>query len=156
MNVKIIAVFCIQRGGVYMVALLLVTHGDLAKALLNSAALIMGEAPLIESYGLYHGDDVDELKEKVKAAIVRLNVQSQSDGVLVLTDLFGGSPSNITARSLHELGNSVKVECVTGVNLPMLLEVATSASYRSLEELKDVCLSIGNQSIISIRDKIQI
>ena len=67
-----------------MVALLLVTHGDLAKALLNSAALIMGEAPLIESYGLYHGDDVDELKEKVKAAIVRLNVQSQSDGVLVL------------------------------------------------------------------------
>ena len=65
--------------------------------------------------------DVDELKEKVKAAIVRLNVQSQSDGVLVLTDLFGGSPSNVTARSLHELGNSVKVECVTGVNLPMLL-----------------------------------
>ena len=51
-----------------MVALLLVTHGDLAKALLNSAALIMGEAPLIESYGLYHGDDVDELKDILEKA----------------------------------------------------------------------------------------
>ena len=45
-----------------MVALLLVTHGDLANALVGSAKLIMGEAPLVESYGLYHGDDIDALK----------------------------------------------------------------------------------------------
>lgn len=55
-----------------MVALLLVTHGDLANALVGSAKLIMGEAPLVESYGLYHGDDIDALKDTVKDAIVRL------------------------------------------------------------------------------------
>lgn len=139
-----------------MVGLLLVTHGDLAKALLNSAALIMGEAPLIESYGLYHGDDIDELKDKVKGAIQTLNDQSEGSGVLVLTDLFGGSPSNATARSLFELkDSSVKVECVTGVNLPMLLEVSTSVSFMNLDELKEVCLKAGPQSIMSLRDKIQ-
>ena len=139
-----------------MVALLLVTHGDLAKSLLNSAALIMGEAPLIESYGLYHGDDVDELKEKVKNAIVRLNEQSQGDGVLVLTDVFGGRPSNATARSLYELNDTVKAECITGVNLPMLLEAATSTSFMNLESLKTTCLQIGPESIISLKDKIKI
>ncbi|MDO4313822.1 MAG: PTS sugar transporter subunit IIA [Eubacteriales bacterium] len=139
-----------------MVSLLLVTHGDLAKALLDSAALIMGEPPLIESYGLYHGDDIDELKEKVKNAIIRLNEQSEGDGVLVLTDLFGGSPSNATARSFYELGDDAKTECITGVNLPMLLEAASNTSYMSLEELKKACLISGPQSIMSLRDKIQI
>lgn len=139
-----------------MVGLLLVTHGDLAKSLLNSAALIMGEAPLIESYGLYHGDDVDELKTKVKAAIQRLNDQSEGDGVLVLVDLFGGSPSNATARSLHELGDSVKAECITGVNLPMLLEVATSAQFMSLEDLTKRCLELGPESIVNLCAKLNL
>ena len=85
-----------------MVALLLVTHGDLANALVGSAKLIMGEAPLVESYGLYHGDDIDALKDTVKDAIVRLEEQSGGDGVLVLTDLLGGSPYNATARSFYE------------------------------------------------------
>lgn len=153
---QITKIAAVNGGGEGMVSLLLVTHGDLAKALLDSAALIMGEAPQIESYGLYHGDDIDELKEKVKKAIVRLNDQSEGDGVLVLTDLFGGSPSNATARSFYELGDQVKTESVTGVNLPMLLEVASNTAYMSLEELKQVCLTSGPQSIMSLRDKIQI
>ena len=133
-----------------MVGLLLVTHGDLAKSLLNSAALIMGEAPLID------GDDVDDLKEKVKSAIQRLNDQSDGDGVLVLVDLFGGSPSNATARSLHELGDSVKAKCVTGVNLPMLLEVATSVPFMKLDELRQVCLQRGPESIVDLCEKLNI
>ena len=92
-----------------MVALLLVTHGDLANALVGSAKLIMGEAPLVETYGLYHGDDIDALKDTVKDAIVRLEEQSGGDGVLVLTDLLGGSPYNATARSFYELGSGVKL-----------------------------------------------
>ena len=78
-----------------MVALLLVTHGDLANALVGSAKLIMGEAPLVESYGLYHGDDIDALKDTVKDAIVRLEEQSGGDGVLVLTDPHSMSHSQI-------------------------------------------------------------
>lgn len=139
-----------------MVGLLLVTHGDLAKSLLSSAELIMGETLLIESYGLYHGDDIDALKEKVKSAIDRLNEQSEGDGVLVMTDLFGGSPSNATARCLYELSDQVKAECITGVNLPMLLEAAASSRFMDLDELKKTCLAIGPQSILSLREKIQI
>ena len=139
-----------------MVGLLLVTHGDLAKALLSSATLIMGETPPVESYGLYHCDDVDTLKENVKEAIIRLDSQSGGDGVLVMTDLFGGSPSNVTARSFFELGTGTKAECITGVNLPMLLEAATGTAYMSLEEIKDACLTSGTESILSLREKIQI
>lgn len=115
-----------------MVAVLLVTHGDLAQALLSSAALIMGEAALIESHGLYHGDSVDNLKDTIKEAINRLSECSQGDGVLILTDLFGGSPSNAAARAMHELQDSVHCECITGVNLPILLEVATSKTFMKL------------------------
>ncbi len=139
-----------------MVAVLLVTHGDLAKSLLNSAALIMGETPLIESCGLYHGDDVDELKDNVQEAIVRLDEQSQGNGVMVLVDLFGGSPSNAVARALHDLQGTVKAECVTGVNLPMLLEVATSASFMSLEELLNGCLEKGPSSITNLRSMLSL
>ena len=126
-----------------MVALLLVTHGDLANALVGSAKLIMGEAPLVESYGLYHGDDIDALKDTVK-------------DVLVLTDLLGGSPYNATARSFYELGSEVKAECITGVNLPMLLEAASGTSYMNLEELKNACLTSGPEGIVNLKDKIQI
>ena len=139
-----------------MVGLLLVTHGDLAKALVSSAALIMGDAPLIESYGLYHGENVDDLENNIKQAVIRLNKESNGDGVLILTDLFGGSPANETAKGLYELGDKVKAECVTGVNLPMLLEVATSKHFLSLEELKQKCLEVGPQSVISLKDRLKI
>lgn len=139
-----------------MVALLLVTHGDLAKALVGGVKLIMGDAPLVETYGLYHGDDIDGLKDTVKDAIIRLEEQSEGDGVLVLTDLLGGSPYNATARSFYELGNNVKAECITGVNLPMVLEAASGASYMDLEALKNACLKSGTGGILNLKDKIQI
>lgn len=139
-----------------MVAVLLITHGDLAKALLSSTALIMGEVPLIESHGLYHGDSVDDLKETIKEAIIRLYDQSEEDGVLILTDLFGGSPSNAAARALHELGSRVKAECITGVNLPILLEAATSKSYMKMEELLLHSIEVGGASIMSLRQQLDL
>lgn len=139
-----------------MVAVLLVTHGDLAKSLLSSAALIMGEAPLIETHGLYHGDNVDDLKEIIKQAILRLYKQSRGDGVLILTDLFGGSPSNATARALHELGDSVKAECITGVNLPILLEASSSKAFMKLEELMAHSLEVGTASIVDLKKQFKI
>lgn len=136
-----------------MVAVLLVTHGDLAQSLLSSAALIMGEAPLIESHGLYHGDNVDDLKNTIKETVVRLYECSGRDGVLILTDLFGGSPSNATARALHELKDEVNADCITGVNLPILLEVATSKSFMSLDELLKQALLVGEHSIVNLREQ---
>lgn len=135
-----------------MVAVLLVTHGDLAKSLLSSAALIMGEAPLVESHGLYHGDNVDDLKETIKEAVVRLYGCSEEDGVLIMTDLFGGSPSNVAARAMHELGDNVRAECITGVNLPMLLEVATSKTFMKMDDLLEHALQVGQTSIVNLKE----
>ena len=133
-----------------MVGLLLVTHGDLAKSLLNSAALIMGEAPLIESYGLYHGDDVDELKDKVQLAIQRLYDQSEGDGVLILVDLFGGSPYNAAASCLKH----AHMECVAGMNFPMILGILENRDRVSLEDLPEIGKQSGIAGIINVRKKI--
>lgn len=139
-----------------MVAVLLVTHGDLAKALLNSLSLIIGEVPLIECHGLYHGDNVEEFKEKVGKSITRLNDASEGDGVFVVTDLFGGSPSNVVARCFYDLGKSIKSECVTGVNLPMLLELVTQKEGKSLTELKQMCLEVGPTSIVDLKERVKV
>ena len=139
-----------------MVAVLLVTHGDLAQALLSSAALIMGEAALIESHGLYHGDSVDNLKDTIKEAIIRLSECSQGDGVLILTDLFGGSPSNAAARALHELQASGPGECHTAVKRPIRLEEATSKTFMTQEELTQHALEVGGNSILDLRNQFQL
>lgn len=139
-----------------MVALLLVTHGDLANALVGSAKLIMGEAPLVESYGLYHGDDIDALKDTVKDAIVRLGRAVRRRWSIGSDRSAWRQPYNATARSFYELGSEVKAECITGVNLPMLLEAASGTSYMTLEELKNACLTSGPEGIVNLKDKIQI
>ena len=85
-----------------------------------------------------------------------MNACSQGDGVLILTDLFGGSPSNATARAMHELQGTVRSECITGVNLPILLEVATSKSFMKIEELNQHALEVGGNSILDLRNQFQL
>lgn len=139
-----------------MIGLLLVTHGELADALISSAKLIMGETEHIDSVGLYHGDNIDALTDKVIEKIKVLNQSGGSEGVMILTDLFGGSPSNAAARAIHTLKGEVSTECVTGVNLPMLLEAATSRNGKSLIALKDACLEAGRNSAVSLRERYEL
>ena len=139
-----------------MVAILIVTHGDLSKALLSSIALVMGEPPMTEALGLYHGDDVEELKTRVRESILRLNQESGGEGVLVLVDLLGGSPSNATAKCINELKDEIKVECITGANLPILVEAVANHANMEINDLKRTCLSAGSESIINLREKLMI
>lgn len=137
-----------------MVSILVVTHGDLSKAFISSIELVLGETPMTETLGLYHGDDVEELKDRVRESILKLNAESAGKGVLVFVDLLGGSPSNAVAVCINELKDKINIECIAGVNLPMLIESVGSRTYMDLQELRQACLNAGMEGIINLREKL--
>ncbi|HUP63119.1 MAG TPA: hypothetical protein VNA69_22200 [Thermoanaerobaculia bacterium] len=107
-----------------MIGALIVTHGNLAHELLNAARQIEADVAGIEAVPLEWSDTVDEAREKIAAALAK-----QRDGVIIFTDMFGGTPSNISLSFLDQ----GRVEIVTGVNLPMIVKFAMMK-----EEAKDV------------------
>jgi mannose PTS system EIIA component len=109
-----------------LIGALIVTHGNLAFELLNAAKQIEADVTGIEAVPLDWSDTVDEARAKIAAALERTG---RSDAVIIFTDMFGGTPSNISLSFL-ERG---KVEIVTGVNLPMIVKFAMSK-----EESNDV------------------
>lgn len=137
-----------------MVGILIVTHGDLGKALKSSSEFIMGEKQNIRSLGLYHGEDIEDLVERIKKEITYLTKEFDNNEVLVFVDMFGGSPSNATARAINDLGDKQKVECITGVNLPMLLEVASMSEFQDLSYLKELAITTGNNTVFCLKNKI--
>ena len=100
-----------------MIGKLILTHGGTARELLAAARTINGELSGFEALSLGWNDSFEEARLKVRSAIDRLD---QGQGVLVLTDMFGGTPCNV-ALTFHQPG---KVEILTGVNLPMVLRLA--------------------------------
>ncbi|HUP41627.1 MAG TPA: PTS sugar transporter subunit IIA [Thermoanaerobaculia bacterium] len=100
-----------------MIGTLILSHGSLADELLTAARTITGELERFDALSLDWSDGFDEAKTKIGAAIERLNGDG---GVLILTDMFGGTPCNV-ALTFLEPG---KVEIVTGVNLPMVVRLA--------------------------------
>jgi PTS system mannose-specific IIA component len=100
-----------------MIGVVVVTHGQLATELLNAAETIVGDLPQFAAVSIGWHDDVEQAREEIAETVARL---ATGDGVIILTDMFGGTPSNL-AMSLIEEG---RVEVVTGVNLPMLIKLA--------------------------------
>src|SRR5436189_5572470 len=100
------------------IAGVIVTHGHLAGELLAAAEMIVGPISFITAVSIGWHDDVDAARDEVQRAITRV---SQGAGVLLLTDMFGGTPTNIASMFLEE----GVTEVVTGVNLPMVIELAT-------------------------------
>ena len=109
-----------------MIGALIVTHGNLAHELLNAARQIEADVHGIEAVPLEWSDTVDEAREKIAAALARVG---HDRAVIIFTDMFGGTPSNISLSFL-EVG---RIEIVTGVNLPMIVKFATVK-----QEAKDV------------------
>lgn len=127
-----------------MIGVLIVTHGDFGKELLKSAELIVGKQSHVMTLGLFHGDSVESLRENISKAIDELD---EGDGVLVFVDLYGGSPSNATAMNMEKTLTNSRFECITGVNLPMVLEALTMRTSYTLERLKEHCKQMGHQGI---------
>ena len=109
-----------------MIGALIVTHGNLAHELLNAARQIETDVAGIEAVPLEWNDTVDEAREKIAAGLAKIG---DGRGVIIFTDMFGGTPSNISLSFLEQ----GRIEIVTGVNLPMIVKFANVK-----EEAKDV------------------
>jgi PTS system mannose-specific IIA component len=107
--------------------------------------LIVPDASNFHAVAIDPGQSVDEMRSAIEKA---LSAAERGDGVLVLTDMFGGTPSNI---SLSFLENR-RVEVVTGVNLPMLIKLATLSEPRPLEELAVLVKEYGRRNISVARE----
>ena len=108
-----------------MIGVVVVTHGQLAAELVNAAEMIVGDLPRLTAVSIGWHDDVNDAREDIAQAIERVRGES---GVLVLTDMFGGTPSNLGMTFLEK----DRVEVITGVNLPMLIKLAGLRSSSDL------------------------
>lgn len=122
------------------VAGVIVTHGHLAGELLAAAEMIIGPISHIAAVSIGWHDDVDAARDEVQRAITRV---SQGRGVLLLTDMFGGTPTNIASMFLEE----GVVEVITGTNLPMVIKLATASAEDSLAEIAPKICDQGRQGI---------
>ena len=123
-----------------MVGGLIVSHGRLAIELLNAAEMIVGEIHHIAAVSLGWHDDVGMATSMIEKALERVN---GPDGVLILTDMFGGTPTNIASTFL----DPGKVEVVTGVNLPMLIKLVQLQEGQTLEAAANLVREQGQSSI---------
>ncbi|MEO8435346.1 MAG: PTS sugar transporter subunit IIA [Pyrinomonadaceae bacterium] len=122
------------------VAGVIVTHGHLAGELLAAAEMIVGPIPHITAVSIGWHDDVDSARQEIERAMARV---SQKRGVLILTDMFGGTPTNIASMFLKEN----EVEVASGVNLPMVIKLATQPDLESLAEIARRVRDQGKDSI---------
>src|SRR2546423_15219390 len=117
-----------------------VTHGHLANELLAAAEMIVGPISHITAISIGWHDDVEVARGEIERAIQQV---SQGRGVILLTDMFGGTPTNIASMFLSE----GEVEVVTGVNLPMVIKLASQLGNMSLSEVAKVVRSQGQEGI---------
>ena len=124
-----------------MIGILIVTHGEIGKSLLDSAAQILGARPLqISTLSVWRQDDPDDLILRARELMEQIDA---GDGVLILTDLFGATPGNVVSKLLED-GH---VEGVSGVSLPMLLRVLTSRNG-SIAAAVQRALSGGTEGLV--------
>jgi PTS system mannose-specific IIA component len=102
-----------------LIGALIVTHGKLAHELLKAAEQIEAKVHAIEAVSLEWNESVDSAREKIREALER--VPDSNDGVIIFTDMFGGTPSNLSLSFLEK----GRVEIITGVNLPMVVKFAS-------------------------------
>ena len=117
-----------------MIGVVVVTHGQLAVELLNAAEMIVGDLPQFTAVSIGWHDDVNDARDDIAQAIERVRAE---EGVLLLTDMFGGTPSNLGMTFLE----IDRLEVITGVNLPMLIKLASLRSSSDLlavaKEMRD-------------------
>lgn len=128
-----------------MIGIVLAAHGPLPEALLESARMIVGDTPQIISVSLMPGDSLEGLVDRLREAAGQVD---SGDGVLILLDLFGGTPSNAATLLTQQLPG---VYAASGVNVPMLLETLLTRQYASdVKSLAETAVSSGVQGIVNI------
>ncbi len=123
-----------------MIGVVLVTHPHLGEEFIASAELICGKLPNLTNVSIDTRKGVEELRKEVAEAIRAVD---QGAGVLILTDMFGGTPSNMSLAFLQE----GKVEVLTGLNLPMLIKISNCREGQSLKDLAKSIKEAGQRNI---------
>lgn len=128
-----------------MIGIILAAHGPLSKALLESSRMILGDLPQIVTVSLMPGEDLNGLKNRMNAKCEEVD---SGDGVLILLDLFGGTPANAAAWVMQQRD---KTNAITGVNLPMLVEILLNRdTHDQVELLAESAKTAGQDGIINI------
>ncbi|OYT72876.1 MAG: hypothetical protein CFK52_03485 [Chloracidobacterium sp. CP2_5A] len=118
----------------------IITHGQLAMELLHAAEMIVGDLSHVRAVSIDWHDDVETARGLIERAIAQAD---QGAGTLVLTDLFGGTPTNLVMT----YAGPARVEVVTGVNLPMVIKLATASSDWSLLDVARCVTEQGRKNI---------
>ena len=124
-----------------MIGIVIVSHGELGTELLRTAEEIVGTLPGVEAVSVHATEQIEKARKKIEGVLQRVN---DGSGVLILTDLFGGTPSNLVLSYL-EAG---RLEVVTGVNLPMLMKLPALREERNLRALADKLAKYGQRNIL--------
>ena len=123
-----------------MIGLLIVTHSDLGKELLNAAEFIVGRLDAAEAVSITQTADSEQIRKMIEE---KISVLDKGGGVLILTDMFGGTPSNISLSFLKR----DMVEVLTGVNLPMVIAISQARADMNLSKLAEMAQEAGKTSI---------
>ncbi len=123
-----------------MIGVVIITHGGLGIELLKTAEIIIGKRRNVSVVSIDQKNSVDSARDRVSKAIKDVD---GGDGVLLLTDMFGGTPSNIGISFLDELN----IEVVSGVNLPMLMKIPSLEEELELREAANLIKEYGKENI---------
>jgi PTS system mannose-specific IIA component len=123
-----------------MIGLVLVAHAGIAQELLGAAEMIMGKIEGVEAVSIKPDDQVDLIRNVIAGAIKKVD----SEGVIIMTDMFGGTPSNMSLSFLQEN----HIEVLTGVNLPMMIKFVADRAKFGVAELAEKLKQCGRESII--------
>jgi len=129
-----------------MIGLVIVTHGELAIELRRAAEHVVGPQDNMETISIGPDDDMERRREDIRSAVDRVDA---GQGVIVLTDMFGGTPSNL-AISILKQG---RIEVLAGVNLPMLIKLAEARRSDDLDGVAVIAMEAGRR-YIAIASKI--
>ncbi|RJR35231.1 MAG: PTS sugar transporter subunit IIA [Desulfobacteraceae bacterium] len=127
-----------------MVGVLVISHGVLAETLISEAQCLIGTLPKVRGVSIRPKENQKEISNRIQARMAEVD---QGEGIMILTDVLGGTPTNLSLRLLKDKS----VQVVTGVNVPMLLALS-SYRGRSLEEICRLVKKAGRRSIIMVKE----
>lgn len=125
-----------------MIGIVVVTHSQLAYEFISAAEMIVGPAPQIQAVSIDRAVAVESAQQQLQQALDV--VGKDGDGVIILTDMFGGTPTNISAEFLQDQA----VEIVTGINLPMLLKCISARSGQTVTDLAVLLKEYGRNAVM--------
>lgn len=131
-----------------MIGILLATHGGLASGIVDAMELICGPQEKVKALPLRIKDDIEEYGKNLLKTAEELD---DGDGVLILSDLIGGSPANMICRFILQKEN---IEAIAGLNFPMLIEAVESRNFMDLKKLTKAGIEAGISGVSDIRESI--